>query len=184
MQDSDDKQFEDVISFRRSLDEETDRGCALMAAAFLDSELNGLLRLLLVEDPRVADETLGQGKPIGTFSARIDLCYMLGLISPLSRKDFHLIRKIRNTFGHTHLPKTFSDQEIANRCKELTHHLRDEAASPRTLFVSSAVGLLAIIHSAMDKRQRISMRQNPDLDRARFGAAQLARALKNDGRKG
>jgi DNA-binding MltR family transcriptional regulator len=175
MDNAEDDQLAEVMDFRKSLNVETDRGCALMAAAFLDSELDRLLRSLLVEDGQIINELLGQGKPIGTFSSRIDLCFLLGLISPLSRRDFHLVRKIRNVFGHTHLPIGFDDQSIANRCRELTHHLRDSSDPPRKLFISSAVGLLAIVHSAMNERSRFVVRENPNIDRAKFAAYQLAK---------
>jgi DNA-binding MltR family transcriptional regulator len=168
-----DDQFSEVMSFRKSLDAETDRGCGLMAAAFLDTELDRLLRSVLVEDDKVANELLDQSKPVGTFSSRIDLCYLLGLISPLSRRDFHLVRKIRNAFGHTHLPIGFGGKGTANRCRELTHHLRDGSDPPRKLFVSSAVGLLAVIHSAMNESERIAARKDPNLDRAKFEADRM-----------
>lgn len=184
MESSDDDQLLAVKGFRKSLDAETDRGCALMAAAYLDSELEQVIRLLLVDDKKVASDLLGQSKPIGTFSSRIDLCFMLGLVSPLSHRDLHLIRKIRNDFGHTHLPLAFDDQSIANRCRELTHHLREETDPPRKLFISSAVGLLAMIHSAMDKRDRIPTRKNPNLDRAKFEADQIMDALRQAKKRG
>ena len=182
MDSSEDNQFSEVMNFRKSLDAETDRGCALMAAAFLDTELERLLRSLLIEDEKVAGELLGQSKAIGTFSSRIDLAFMLGLTSSLSRRDLHLVRKIRNIFGHTHLPIEFEDQSIANRCKELTHHLRDQGDAPRKLFISAAVGLLAIIHSAMDNRERIVAREDPNLDRAKFEADQIM-AKRREGKR-
>src|SRR5690606_13031617 len=177
MDSSEDAQFTEVMDFRKSLDAETDRGCSLMAAAFLDTELETLIRSFLVDHRRTADDLLGQSKPIGTFSSRIDLSFMLGLISPLSRRDLHLVRKIRNIFGHTHLPIGFDDQDISNRCRELTHHLRDGSDPPRKLFISSAVGLLAMMHSAMSKRERLVARANPNLDRAKFEADQIAKEV-------
>lgn len=83
--------FDDVMQFRSSLSPETDRGCALMAASFLDSELGDLLRSYVVDDRSVADEVFGQAKPLGTFSSRIDAAYLLGLISANARRDLHLL---------------------------------------------------------------------------------------------
>jgi hypothetical protein len=37
----------EVFAFRSSLNQETDRGCALMAAAYLDTELEWLLKGIL-----------------------------------------------------------------------------------------------------------------------------------------
>ena len=81
--------FDEVMEFRSSLTPETDRGCALMAAAFLDSELELLLRAFVVKNKKVEDEMFGQSKPIGAFSSRIDLAYLLGLISADTRRDLH-----------------------------------------------------------------------------------------------
>jgi hypothetical protein len=71
-----------AIEFRATLNSETDRGCALMAAAYLDDRLVDLLKSHFVDDDNRADELLGQSKPLGTFFSRIDLAYLPGLVSP------------------------------------------------------------------------------------------------------
>lgn len=140
-----------IIAFRTSLSAESDRGCALMAAAFLDSQLEELLRLCLVPDKDVSEELLSASKPLGTFSARIDMAYALGKIGPKARRDLHLIRKIRNDFGHDPNPIDFSLPLIANRCRELhfTHH--DKKAKSRSRFTNAVHGVLACIHSSTFK---------------------------------
>ena len=70
-----------VFEFRKTLTPETDRGCALMAAAYLDDRLGALLRAVFV-DSDIAGELLEQSKPLGTFSSRIDAVFLLGLLSP------------------------------------------------------------------------------------------------------
>ncbi|MNV42121.1 hypothetical protein D3C71_1337810 [compost metagenome] len=171
--------FDEVADFRASLDPETDRGCVLMAASFLDSELELLLGNFVVNDSKVIEETFSQGKAVGTFSSRIDLAYLLGLIGKSARRDLHLIRKIRNAFGHTYRPLSFADQDISNRCRELTYTLRPDTDPPRKHFVSAAVGALAIIHSAMHKRERITLRADPDLDAAKARAANIISRIKD-----
>jgi DNA-binding MltR family transcriptional regulator len=170
--------FDGVIEFRNSLNPESDRGCALMAAAFLDAELDTLLRKYVVPNSRVADDLFGQSRPISTFSSRIDLAYLLGLIDPATHRDLHLIRKIRNDFGHVHAPLSFEDKAIAARCRELKIHFRAQDASPRKVFISCAVGALAIIHSAMHNRSPITERSTPDLESARATADRLTEALR------
>lgn len=169
--------FDEVMEFRSSLSPETDRGCALMAAAFLDSELELLIRSCVVDDRGVSDEVLGQAKPLGTFSSRIDVAYLLGLISLGARRDLHLIRKIRNEFGHVHHPLSFTDQAIASRCRELSFSLRDERDPPRKRFISSAVGVLAIIHTAMSNRDRITAREEPNFEAAKIRQKALLAAV-------
>ena len=83
--------FDDVLDFRAALSPETDRGCALMGAAFLDVELERLLTKHFVNDPAVVKELIGQNRPLGTFSSRIDICYALGLIGKKARRDRHLL---------------------------------------------------------------------------------------------
>jgi DNA-binding MltR family transcriptional regulator len=69
-----------IMNFRRELTKETDRGCALMAASFLDYELEKLLREKLVGSKNHLDTLFEFNGPLGTFSSRIRLSYSLGLI--------------------------------------------------------------------------------------------------------
>ncbi len=170
--------FDDVIEFRNSLNPESDRGCALMAASFLDSELDLLLRQCVVNNHHVIDDIFGQSRPISTFSSRIDLSYLLGLIDSDTHRDLHLIRKIRNDFGHVHTPLSFEERTIAARCRELKIHFRDPGTSSRKIFISCAVGVLAILHTGMHNRQRIEERKAPNIQAARATADRLTEAIK------
>ena len=138
-----------------------------MAGSFLDAELDLLIRDYLVSNARVAEDLFGQSRPISTFSARIDLAYLLGLIDIITHRDLHLIRKIRNDFGHNHLPLTFEDKTISSRCLALKLHFRRVNLAPRKIFMSCAVGILAIMHSALKNRERITERANPDFEKVR-----------------
>jgi DNA-binding MltR family transcriptional regulator len=139
--------FHEVADFRFSLDQETDRGCALMAAAFLDAELEKLLGRHFVADDTVRKELLSQNGPLGAFSSRIDLAYALGLIGKQARRDLHLIRKIRNDFAHVAKSLQFSDQPIAQRCEEFYHdEMVGVGASPRARFTRTVLAVLAPIH--------------------------------------
>ncbi|MGC2222312.1 MAG: hypothetical protein WA624_08070, partial [Methylocella sp.] len=140
-----------VFKFRETLTPETDRGCALMAAAFLDAQLEELFRKTWVDDPKALDEILGQTKPLGTFSARIDVAFLCGLINEKTKRDLHLIRKIRNDFGHEPAPISFATGKIASRCRELYHTYRGKDDGPRSLFTSATLGVLAMIHVAAHK---------------------------------
>lgn len=139
-----------VCDFRRTLTPETDRGCALMAQAYLDAQLEELLRRYFVDDAKHTREVLGQSKPLGTFSARVDVAYALGLISLKMHRDLHLIRKIRNDFGHDPSPINFHHSKIANRCRDLYHTLWDEDKAPRARFVNAVMGVLGLIHESFE----------------------------------
>jgi hypothetical protein len=85
-------------SFSKSLRSETDRACAVLAVTLLDSMLEKLLRKTMIKG---ADLQLFQPQgPLSSFSAKIELCFSMGLIAKDEYDELHLIRKIRNHFAH------------------------------------------------------------------------------------
>jgi DNA-binding MltR family transcriptional regulator len=148
----------EVFEFRKTLSPETDRGCALMAAAYLDAQLEKLLSLHFVDDRVVVEELLGQSKPLGSFSSRIDMAYVLGFIGPKARRDLHLIRKIRNLFGHDHMPLSFNEPKIASRCEEFSYVIVE--GDSRQKFIRAVMGILALLHFEIDKTQHTRMQQD------------------------
>jgi DNA-binding MltR family transcriptional regulator len=172
------EKIDEVMAFRRTLSPESDRGCALIAAAYLDAELEKLLRLAVVDDPKVADNLFDQSRPLGTFSSRIDLAYLLGLIGISIHRDLHLIRKIRNDFGHDHSPITFETQRIKCRCKELFTHPLDTDFPPRRIFMAAAMGVLASIHTGLTNKERNSERAGESLpDKIGYNSQQLEKMV-------
>lgn len=141
--------LDEVIEFRLSLSKETDRGCALMAGAFLDDQLQRLLRKALVDDKSAVDILFDFSSSLGTFSGRIKMCYALGLIPKDAMRDLDLIRKIRNDFGHDAKPLDFADSKIASRSRELSYVTR-EGGSTRARFTNAALCVCAILHVATE----------------------------------
>ena len=140
--------FDRVFEFRFSLNRESDRGCALLAASFLDVEIKELLRKCFVQDSQMDDRLFGGHGPFSSFSSRIDGAYYLGKISADLRQEIHLIRRIRNDFGHDPKPITFATEQIANRCRELRWSWKDGTATARQHFTASVCGVMAYIHGA------------------------------------
>ena len=138
--------FPSVIRFRETLTPESDRGCALIAVAYLDESMYRLLRECLVSDDKVARAFMRPDGPLGSFSSRIDCAYLLGRISPTIHRELHLIRKIRNDFGHNSEPITFEYPPVASRCSELQYSGRTSESTNRGHFTSSVCGCLAAIH--------------------------------------
>lgn len=136
-----------ITEFRCTLTEETDRGCALMAAAYLDLELGEMVRVHLVQDKKILDTIFKNNGPISTFSAKIDLGYVLGLLSPDARLDLHLLRKIRNDFAHNPEKIGFSDSPIRERCFELKLVSNRDLKNPRHRFTNAMMGVFAHIHA-------------------------------------
>jgi DNA-binding MltR family transcriptional regulator len=138
---------EAVQQLNEALLSETDRGKALMAGAFLDAELDLLLRSVTVQDKKVAKEFFRASGVLGTFSSRIDAVYLLGLISKAEHRDLHLIRKIRNDFGHTATPLDFNSPAIRDRCLQLHHHLCPPDWPVSERFMHAVMHVVGIIHA-------------------------------------
>jgi DNA-binding MltR family transcriptional regulator len=145
---------ERVKRFRESLTPETDRGCAITSAAFVDEEIKRLLIARLVDEPDLVDGAFGRNGPLSSFSARIDFAFLLGMLSKSGWRDLHLLRRIRNEFAHFPDPLSFNDESIRSRCFEFTYTGRETQASARQHFTSAVCGMLAQIHARLFRAER------------------------------
>jgi hypothetical protein len=102
------------------LEKESIRGSAIICATFVEESLSIIIKAKLAPPIKKNDELFdGAYSPLGTFSAKIDLAYRLGLIDAKDRSSFHIIRKIRNEFAHSLNEMTFESEVIVNLVKEL-----------------------------------------------------------------
>jgi DNA-binding MltR family transcriptional regulator len=122
-----------------------------MAAAYLADQLERLLRQTFVDDKTAIDELFRPLAPLGSYSSRIELCYALGLLPGQAKRDLHLIRKIRNDFGHVAKTLTFDEPGITARCRELHYTGRIAEVPPRQHFTSAVMGVCAVVHSSIHK---------------------------------
>lgn len=154
------QRFASVVEFRFALSEESDRGCALFAAAYLDSALEELLFLSLVHTGKDKQDLFTGHAPLSGFSARITMAFYLGKISAATRRELNIIRSIRNKFAHDAKIVSLSDQTFVNQCNQLKYSFREEESSARQKFCSSVIALLATIHTTGLKA--VSPEQMPD----------------------
>jgi len=110
----------ELIKHSGLLRDESDRGCALVATAWIDDTLTELVRSRFVDDRAAADEVLDGDAPLSTFSAKIKLLYCMGVISKEVRRDLDIIRAIRNLFAHDRGRLGFDTPTIKDRCKSLS----------------------------------------------------------------
>ena len=110
----------------------SDRAAAIVVAAMLEEALKLLLVRRLL--PAAAGESIvdGPGAPLGTFSARIDAAFQLGLISKYMARDIHLVRKIRNDFAHSPLERTFASSSVRDRVAALQAASDYNTRNPKT----------------------------------------------------
>jgi len=135
---------EAVVRFRRDLAEESDRAAVLIAGALLENALTALLQSALVPNPSALDTLFdGAVAPLGSFSAKIDLAFRIGAISPQLSRDLHLIRRIRNEFAHRPAACQFEDQDIRSRILELSKSHGIFQRSPKWIAENGAPSLRA-----------------------------------------
>jgi DNA-binding MltR family transcriptional regulator len=122
---SDESHYEVV----REIEEQTDRGAAIIGAALLEERLSEAIRSRLRAAPDttpngnrkvdVRDQILSPSRTLGDFSVKIDLAYTLGFFGEQCYRDLYYVRKIRNEFAHIQEPITFETQNIRAWCSEL-----------------------------------------------------------------
>lgn len=117
-----------------------DRTIAIVLSSLVDDLLKQLLqqRLLgrlqqtgLLKEKKATeamDRLFQPDRPLGTFSARTDLCLAMGLIGPIAFGDLNYIRQVRNRFAHFVTSPTskgdqgevsFKTRQISDWCKNL-----------------------------------------------------------------
>ncbi len=80
-----------------------DRSAAIVAAAMLEEALRRQIEAFILPPTNRERDILSRtDAPLGTFSAKIDAAYQLGLISRHLHRDLHLVRRIRNDAAHSH----------------------------------------------------------------------------------
>ena len=134
--------FNDLLM---DLQKETDRGLALVGAAFLDDRLKLMLAAYLRGDPKDIEQNLLRFEgPLGQAKARLLACHALGLITDREKREIGLIFEIRNQFSHKTFTQTFEgtkdDRAVPNKVDQLTPDLPgDGAPSRRGKMVMSVV---------------------------------------------
>lgn len=147
--------MKEVISFRTSIIDETDRGAVLMSAAFLDDKLKELIEKRLVQDKKISRRAFDFNGPLGTFSSRIDFAYLIGVLPKNAQKDLHTIRAIRNQFAHHAAPLCYDEEKVKALCDRLVFHGVKDAASGGSKFRRSVMGLLTFITLAFEETKHI-----------------------------
>jgi hypothetical protein len=90
---------------------ETDRAAGILVGVGLEGRLENLLISYLADWEDLRERVFAENRPLGTLSAKIDLVFVLGLLSAEHRKVLDSLRRIRNHCAHE--PKArFTDAPI------------------------------------------------------------------------
>ena len=108
-----------------------DRTVAILGAALVEESLEQTLRFQLAGDTKVVDSLFKPDRPLGTFGAKIDLCFAIGIIGKITYASLKKIKDVRNRFAHELLmlndKKKLSGVSFrSKRMAELCHSIRFE----------------------------------------------------------
>ncbi len=99
---------------------ESDRGAAIVVAARIEEGLEVLLKAKLTPSISSEDELFDiPYAPLQSLSAKIDLAYRIGVISPDVWASLHLLRKLRNDFAHSSGKLDFAAQQVQSHVRQL-----------------------------------------------------------------
>jgi hypothetical protein len=98
------------------INDQSDRAAAIVAASFLEDRLAALLKVSMRDDPKVIRDMFGGHGPLGTFSAKIDLGFLINLYDERQHRVLHRIRTVRNKFAHGLELVTFGTRQIVDLC--------------------------------------------------------------------
>lgn len=98
------------------------REIVIITCSILDTQLADLVSTALAQDTKELESFIGlngDGRaPIGTFSARIQAAYLLGLIDAFHLKALRALKDIRNLFSHN-VKVSISDARVVSRIKDI-----------------------------------------------------------------
>lgn len=113
---------EDELSrYAELIAQESDRGSAVMAAAFVENALRvcACSRLANPSPEIVRSWFEDNNAPFATFAAKIKLGRALGIYESQMEKRLTIIKDIRNAFAHASRPLDFSDPAISEAVLQL-----------------------------------------------------------------
>ncbi len=82
------------------LDNDSDRAAGIVAAAIVENRLEQAIKSRLHPHDDIHRELLHPSGPLGSFAMKINLGFVMGVISSGTLADLKTIKNIRNRFAH------------------------------------------------------------------------------------
>jgi hypothetical protein len=111
----------DTEDLRSELFGESDRAKIILVSTILEDALvyRIMTSLTFKPDEKESDYIFRFDGPLGSFSSRIEIAYIFGLIDKSVAEQLHLIREMRNACAHSKYKLSFAAPELANVAKRL-----------------------------------------------------------------
>jgi DNA-binding MltR family transcriptional regulator len=135
------KTFSEFLEYFQN---ESNRGVALTAAAYLDERLHEILKNFLA-NKKESKRLINGHAPLGSFYSRTLACYSLGLIEENEFEELTIIRKVRNEFANDWNEANFETQKVSQLVEKLPYggpEEYEEEADLRMRFITAVIILL------------------------------------------
>lgn len=117
----------DFKIFAEEFRDEPDRSAVILGTAKLDNLLYQLLQKYMLPNKEKRSDLLKNDGPLYSFSARVSVCYRLGLINVDTEDILHTINKIRNTFAHDPNIKSLESNSHKDKINYFFDKLNDDS---------------------------------------------------------
>jgi len=131
---------------------ESDRAVAIVGAAWVEEGLSDAITSFMRPHKKSQERLFGANGPLSTFSAKINLARLLGMVTDAIWSDLHVIRDIRNEFAHhiahkrDHTRLDFKAEHIGDKCIALRCVAHQNLSDPRDAFTRAC----AVLNSDFD----------------------------------
>lgn len=158
------------IALVEELNGQSDRGVAIVGAAWLEEAMAEALHEIMEKDEKSWQRLFGPNGPLSTFSAKIDIGRLLGCTTDTIKSDLHIIRGIRNEFAHQVVHKrtneklSFASDHVRDKCFALKCVAHEAPETPRAAFLracailSADFELLPWLRGSLGSDSRVSAR--------------------------
>ncbi len=107
----------------REIEGSTDRVCAIVTAAWLESRLEHAISWRLA-DSNYQKKVFRHGGMLGSYNPKVQLGYLIGVYGQEALENFLAIGSIRNRLAHRTYIRDFSHRELDKLFKKLTIYRR------------------------------------------------------------
>jgi DNA-binding MltR family transcriptional regulator len=98
-----------------------DTSAIVVGVSYIDACLASLLSKRLLKSSVTEKLLDSRSGPIGSFAARADLAYAVGLIPKVMYQDLLVLAELRNETAHHHFALAFSSSQVALHCEKLEY---------------------------------------------------------------
>jgi DNA-binding MltR family transcriptional regulator len=104
-------------SILSTLDLDSERAIGIVIGSMIENRLQRAMLAKFHRSKQIEERLLQASGPLGSFSAKIDLACLIGLISTEAHHDLMVLKDIRNRFAHDLSILNFASQQIRDKAQ-------------------------------------------------------------------